>query len=70
MGRCGSDTQHIVVNAAAPGSAPTMLPSAATVMARLNVLAPSVFPLLPPTPAAGTCILNRISLFGKIRLGS
>jgi hypothetical protein len=53
MAGCGPDAQHIVVNAAAPGSAPTMLPSAAAVLARLNVLAPSVFPLLPHSPATG-----------------
>lgn len=53
MAGCGTDTQHIVINAAAPGAAATMLPSAAAVLARLNVLAPSVFPLLAPSPAAG-----------------
>lgn len=56
MAACGPDTQHIVVNSAAPGAATTMLPSAATILARLNMLAPSVFPLLPPSAAAGDIV--------------
>ncbi len=54
MAGCGGETQHIVVNACAPGAGPTMLPSAAGILARLNVLAPSVFPLMThASPLAG-----------------
>lgn len=49
MAGCGGETQHIVVNSSAPGTGPTMLPSAAAILARLNVLAPSVFPLMTHT---------------------
>lgn len=57
MKGCGAKTQHIVVNAAAPGSGTTMLPSSAAILAKLNVLAPTVFPLRQPgtPPGAVTC---------------
>lgn len=52
MAACGPSTQHVMVSHMAPGAGSPMLQSSARIHARLNVLAPSVFPLLPDTPDA------------------
>ncbi len=49
MAACGAGTRHVLACTAHPGAGPAMLPSSAAIHARLNVLAPAVFPL-PPAP--------------------
>lgn len=44
MKACGSGTQHIMANTVAPGEGVAMMHSAAAIHARLNVLAPTLFP--------------------------
>lgn len=45
MAGCGDRTQHIMANVVAPGEGPAMLRSSAAIHARLNLLAPLLFPL-------------------------
>lgn len=62
MESCGGGTQHIMANVVAPGKGPAMMPSSATIHAKLNLMAPTVFPLVPdssPQPADTGAVTGR-----------
>lgn len=62
MESCGSGTQHIMANVVAPGKGAAMMRSSAAIHAKLNLMAPTLFPLAldsSPQPADTGAFIDR-----------